>query len=52
MNIQLVSVLAASVGSVRQVIKVRVLPTDSEAAALDATLNLQQRCFVVVGRDA
>ena len=38
-DIQLVSVLAASVRSVRQVVKVRVLPTDLEAAALDATLS-------------
>jgi hypothetical protein len=38
-DIQLVSVLAASVSTGRQVIKVRVMPTDSEAAALDATLN-------------
>ena len=39
MGIQLVSVLAASVRSVRQVVKVRVLPTDLEAAALGATLS-------------
>jgi putative transposase len=33
------SVLVASVSSVKQVVKVRMLPTDSEAAALDATLS-------------
>jgi putative transposase len=34
-----VSVLAASVRRMKQVVKVRILPTDSEAAALGATLS-------------
>jgi putative transposase len=33
------SVLTASVRRVKQVVKVRMLPTDSEAAALGATLS-------------